>query len=64
MVYIYIYIYIYVYIYIYIYIFQSTPLSQLSVAPPHGSKVRAKGTKWCTHVVEGANLGQNGLKMS
>ena len=34
------------------------------VAPlrPHGSKVRAKGTKWCIHVVEGAKLGQNGLK--
>ena len=30
--------------------------------PPHGSKVRAKGTKWCIHVVEGAKLGQNGLK--
>ena len=32
------------------------------MAPPHGSKVRAKGTKWCIHVVEGAKLGQNGLK--
>ena len=52
---------IYIYIYIYIYL-QSTPLSQLSVAPPHGSKVRAKGTKWCIHVVEGAKLGQNALE--
>ena len=25
-------------------------------------KVRVKGTKWCIHVVEGAKLGQNGLK--
>ena len=51
-----------IHIYIYIYILQSTPLSQLYVAPPHGSKVRAKGTKWSIHVVEGAKLGQNGLK--
>ena len=54
--------YIHTHTYIYIYILQSTPLSQLWVAPPHGSKVRAKGTKWCIHVVEGAQLGQNGLK--
>ena len=59
---IYIYIYIYRYIYIYIYILQPTPLSQLYVAPPHSSKVRAKGTKWCIHVVDRAKLGQNGLK--
>ena len=32
------------------------------MASPHGSKVRAKGTKWCIHVVEVAKLGQNGLK--
>ena len=25
--------------------------------------VRAKGTRWCIHLVEGATLGQNGLKM-
>ena len=36
------------------------------MTPPHGSKVRAKGTKWSIHVLEGAKLGQkraqNGLK--
>ena len=35
----------------------------LVLAPPHGSKVRAKGTKRCIHVVKGAKIGQNGLKM-
>ena len=39
------------------------PSPQLYVAPPCGSKVRAKGTTWCIHVAEGAKLGQNGLKM-
>ena len=53
---------IYMYIYIYIYILQSTPLSQLWVAPPYGSKVHAKDTTWCMHVMEGAKLRQNRLK--
>ena len=27
------------------------------------SKVRAKGTTWCIHVLDAVKLGQNGLKM-
>ena len=56
--------YIYMYIYIYIYISSNLPPSpQLWVAPPYASRVRAEGTTWCIHVVEGAKLTQNGFKM-